>query len=322
MDDFGLYEQLWGDTFKFLQNRDVWTDSSILEIDADNMEELMGTWQGHMKQLAHHFRTQRKVLVVVQQLEKMLEEFAVHIPFVRVIRNPGMKHRHWAMISEIMHKTIEPNEGLTLSVLIRMGLEDHLPALMEIGDAATRELGLERSLEKMQGEWRSVMFEIQELPSAGSFIVQGADEIMSLLDDHIVKTQAIRRHPSGKPIEARVTAWETRLITTQDVLQEWLKCQRMWLYLEPIFASTDVQAELVKEFRLFQGVDRMWKKVMMETARKPNVLTICSNETLLKKFADANGTLDSIHKVRVFACCPSDCAACMCLTATWTRCRG
>jgi dynein heavy chain, axonemal len=63
----------------------------------------------------------------------------------------------------------------------------------------------------MQEEWRSMEFEVKPYKETGTYLVAGVDEIITLLDDHIVKTQTMRGSPYIKPVEAECRAWELRL---------------------------------------------------------------------------------------------------------------
>ncbi len=80
------------------------------------------------------------------------------------------------------------------------------------------------------------------------------------------------------------------------MLDEWLYCQRQWLYLEVIFSQVEIQKRLPELFAKFSRMDRIWKDFMRKIKRNPSIMEVSTSPVTLTMFVDANRTLEEIQK--------------------------
>merc|ERR1712185_848064 len=108
----------------------------------------------------------------------------------------------------------------------------------------------------------------------GTCIIGGVDEVQTLLDDHVVKSQTMQGSPFIKPFEARAKAWGDKLLLIQDLIDIWLKVQAVWQYLEPIFGSEDIMRQMPEEGKLFKKQDGMWRDNVKKVLKDVKVLVV------------------------------------------------
>lgn len=62
------------------------------------------------------------------------------------------------------------------------------------------------------------------------------------------------------------------LSSPSPLKDEWLTCQRNWLYLESIFLAPDIKRQLPAESKMFVKVDKSWRRIMSHVNKTPNAL--------------------------------------------------
>lgn len=80
------------------------------------------------------------------------------------------------------------------------------------------------------------------------------------------------------------------------IQDEWLTCQRNWLYLESIFSAPDIQRQLPAESKMFLTVDKSFKDIMRKVSKVPLAMRAATQPGLLETFQNNNALLDQIQK--------------------------
>ncbi|KAA3677119.1 dynein heavy chain, axonemal, partial [Paragonimus westermani] len=235
---------------------------------------------------------------VVPLLKEKVDGMRGKLPAIMDLRNPNLKPRHWQQLEELIGFHVEEMETpLTLGLLTELNAFQHCEAILEVSSQASSEASLEALLKKVEDAWKSTEFTV--LPYKDSkdvFIVGGTDEIQQLYDDSIINIATIASSRHVGPIKGRVDEWCALLDLFGKTLDEWITCQRSWLYLESIFSAPDIQRQLPSEAKSFMAVDKSYKDVMRKVQKVPLAMRAATQPGLLDTFRNNNQLLEQIQK--------------------------
>ena len=292
--DFEPYANIWKTCAEVTRTVPEWIEGPFAALDPEKVSGAVEVWDRSTKK-------NLKVLdgpprEVGEALLAKIQHFQELLPLVVALRNPGLKDRHWAKLSEDLGFAVNGKDpNFTLQKALKLDLVAHIETVEKVSESASKEYSLERTLDKMQKDWSGVVFERKAWRETGSYILNATDEIQILLDDQVVKAMAMKASPYIGPFEDRAKQWEKTLLTIQEVLDSWLKCQNGWLYLEPIFGSDDIMQQMPTEGRKFKTVDVQYRKMMEKLKITADVVVVGADEELLNQLQQSNALLDDVN---------------------------
>lgn len=292
-----LKELLWRSLDEWDDVYGKWLEQDFDTIDPEDLNQHVAKYGKYSHQLEKGLPPN----TVVPKLKKKVDDMRDKLPVITNLRNPCLKQRHWESLENIVQHKFptgqDEEDKLNIGLLNEWEVFDFGEQIEEVSGQASGEASLETMLKKVEDSWKATEFVI--LPHRDSkdvFILGGTDDIQVQLDDSRVSISTISTSRYVGPIESRVEDWQKQLNLMNDTLDEWLTCQRNWLYLESIFSAPDIQRQLPAEAKMFMTVDKSWKEIMRKVNRLPNALRAATQPGLLEQFQNNNALLDQIQK--------------------------
>ncbi|KAK9891062.1 hypothetical protein WA026_013388 [Henosepilachna vigintioctopunctata] len=241
-----------------------------------------------------------KILPVGMTLENKMKMFKNSVPLMVSLKNEALRERHW---KQLMAKTgIEFDmapDRFTLDNMFSMELHRYQDIAEEIINNAIKELAIEKGVKEIVDTWATMTFiivkHIKGTEDRG-YLLGPVDEIMQVLEDNSMNLQSMAGSQFVGPFLSIVQKWEKNLSVIGEVIDEWLQLQRKWLYLEGIFIGGDIRVQLPEEARKFDEIDKSFKKIMAESAKKPLVVDCCLASGRLAELQMLSLGLDKCQK--------------------------
>ena len=293
------FKELWFTIDDKVQHFSKWHEDPLTDLNPEEIENTADDLRRALIKVQRAFddSEQPGLAEIAKTVSLECGDFVEKLhPLMTLLCTRGMKARHWSSINDITGLSIRHSPNANLNQMIQYGLHLHIEDIEDTCINASKEFSLEVSLNKMEEEWEGVVFEQKAYKESGTGILASVEEIETILDDQIVRAQAMRGSRYIAPFLDRITKWEKMLATLEDLIANWLKVQATWLYLESIFSSADIQKQMPTEAKRFATVDRTWRDVMKETDEDPRVTTIGEKQGMLDRLIAANHLLELVQK--------------------------
>jgi dynein heavy chain len=296
---FDIKHELWNKLDKW--NEQVYTWKSV-DFRALNVEEMIKEVNASFKdvhKMSKRLGSDGLPDPVIAMFKESVEDFKENCPVMAdlgILTQMG-KDRHWRKLFEKLEQLYTPGYTFTMEQLLRYGVLSHAEFVSEVSSNSAGEFGLELLLEKIRKAWADISFTTMNHREQGDvFILGSLEEVTLQLEDSQVALQTILASRFVGGIRDEVEEWEQKLSLLSEILDEWLACQRSWMYLENIFSADDIQKQLPAEAQRFHKINKFFMDRMNQCADNPNVVFQITTPNLLEAFVDANKALDEIQK--------------------------
>ncbi|XP_047189968.1 dynein axonemal heavy chain 6 isoform X2 [Scophthalmus maximus] len=269
-----------------------WRQSTLEQLDLEQLSSQVTKYSKYVNQLEKGLPRNN----IVPSLKDKVEVMRQRLPVITDLRNPCMKPEHWTTLESVMQTPLNVTE-LTVAALEEINVFSYGMEITEVSGQASGEASVENIVTKVEETWKTTEFTVlSHGDSKDVFILGGVDEIQVLLDDSLINVGTVASSRYVLPIKPRVDALLRQLNLFNQTLDEWLICQRNWLYLESIFLAPDINRQLPEEAKMFLKVDKSWKEIMARANKMPNALRASTHPDLLGTFQQNNVLLDDIQK--------------------------
>lgn len=234
------------------------------------------------------------------ELKDTIDKFQETLPLLEALNEPFIKDRHWAEIEEICDTKLDhKNPEFKVKNIIDANLVEHSDDIEEVVNAAQRQQDIESKLNQIKLDWgpSGHKFVLGQFKNRGNLILKDMGEIMQEMEDAQLLLSGLVANMFNKPFKKEIQEWLKRLTVTQTVIDDWLKVQALWIYLEAVFTGGDIAKELPTVAKRFSNVDRSWVKIMTTVEAEPNIVKMCySNEMLRELLPHLKENLEKCQK--------------------------
>lgn len=293
-EDLDLRYAMWKSLKEWKELTKGWINGKFNEIDTEQIISKGDYFTNIIK------KSQKKLPPnpILDELRDIVYDFKDTMPVVIALRNKYLKDHHWRDIKEKIGQDFEIDNNFTLNDLMAMNVVKCMKEIQEISVQATQEAILEKQYEEILQNWAALEFTVDPYKvdkAKELYVLTEMDDLFAMIDEFLANLNNILGSRYLKLLRPKTEELHKKLLYTQETIDDWLICQKNWIYLENIFDAQDIKKKLSSESTQFDIVDKAFRGIMRKAYQFRSV-SKCVTPELGKVFKRHKETLNIIQK--------------------------
>ena len=295
-DDLKIRADMWRSLSTWEDKQQEWVKLQFAAIDAKGIADEADKYA----KVANRVEKTLPINPIGEKLKLLVDTFRGTMPVVIALRNNDIQDAHMQEIKDLLQTDFDQNdENFTLNSLIEMNVVQFQEEIQLISTQASQEASLKRQIAAIDDQWKKIELITKPYKEGEVQVLDEIEDVFAALDDSLASINTILGSRFVKPLRVEAERWKKDLFLLNQVIEEWVTCQKQWIYLENIFKAPDIKRQLPAESQKFEKVDNFFKQQMNKTKKTPNAMKAIKgpqNNNILDQFKNNNDVLDEIQK--------------------------
>ena len=296
--NFDPYYDLWESVFNFEAGKKSWMEDTLKSIDR---KKLKLTYEKCVNTIDHLektiFRKDKPApYKVIQLLREKIKEFEPILPVLYDLINPDFKANHIGDLSKAIDIFIPENLEITMNDLIAKGILDKRDEISDRSTYATGQKKLNATLEKLKERYKQMRFEYTNFKDTDLAILKDVEPLSEEIDAVLTKIVSMSNSKYAKYLQKDIHFIWNNISKAQEIIDAWLKTQKLLTQLQQIFVYGDLKKQLSDEYPKYQNVEKQWRQIMEQVKSSPQLSEVVQMTKIKESFMKWSSVLEDVNK--------------------------
>lgn len=266
-----------------------------------------------VQQIAERFsrnvsKCKKKIPMSNQKLMKLdsnIKDFCSVLPVIIALNNQLLDKAHFKEINAVVGFDID-RKGMQLRQLLCKSVLENQKHIIEMSVQVRKENLLKKDLEDIEKKISGLELPLkpfkEENSKEATYVLDDCTKLVAEIDKLIQMINSVYGSRYLKDLRKAATQKRREILLLQDTLNEWIKFQKNYIYLESIFSQSEMKKSLMQEGKEFEEqVNKQYKANIKKVITNSSILGLFKStpslvETLFNSFKKHNAVLHGLNK--------------------------